>query len=364
MLSLAGSLFLYDTYRLHVAALARHDNVRYQLDHGDRGYAIRTKLLDDVTEEFLSVSSRLAVRRELAFYRAHRAATAAKYGRDIAFRGLDQLIQQSPSRTYFEVSLSALPVVSTPEHLTTRLEMVRADLRDIGSESLGTLSAFFGNTVGLVETRKGKLYGDAVVLAALRMILQPGDILLEKTPFRLTDSLIPGHWGHAAVWIGGEDDLVRLRVWDDPLVEPQRDCIRSGCGVVEALRGGVAVNDLEHFLNIDDLAVLRERGANDTRRRDLVRMALRQVGKDYDFNFDVETSDRIVCSELVYVVFTGIDWPTSKTLGRVTISPDNVAVKALEGGPFDLILLYHDGERVTGNLVGAMTGLLGEDAPR
>ena len=33
---------------------------------------------------------------------------------------------------------------------------------------------------------------------------QAGDILLEKTPFRLTDKLIPGYWGHAAVWIGGE----------------------------------------------------------------------------------------------------------------------------------------------------------------
>ncbi|WP_374758519.1 YiiX/YebB-like N1pC/P60 family cysteine hydrolase [uncultured Deefgea sp.] len=53
--------------------------------------------------------------------------------------------------------------------------------------------------------------------------------------------------------------------------------------------------------------------------------ALAQVGKEYDFNFDVVMRQRIVCSELVYVVFPELPWPISKALGRDTISPDNVA---------------------------------------
>ncbi|MCM8528789.1 MAG: hypothetical protein NE327_19860, partial [Lentisphaeraceae bacterium] len=71
--------------------------------------------------------------------------------------------------------------------------------------------------------------------------------------------------------------------------------------------------------------------------------SFRQLGKEYDFNFDVETIDKIVCSELVYQVFTDIKWPTEKALGRHTISPDNVAVKANEG-PFELVLFYHEGK--------------------
>ena len=86
-------------------------------------------------------------------------------------------------------------------------------------------------------------------------------------------------------------------------------------------------------------------------------MALRQVGKEYDFNFDVETTDRIVCSELCYVVYTDIQWPTDKTLGRATISPDNVARRAIEGR-LDLILFYHDGTRIDDQPLEQMKALM------
>jgi uncharacterized protein YycO len=113
--------------------------------------------------------------------------------------------------------------------------------------------------------------------------------------------------------------------------------------VVEALRDGVQMNTLEDFLNIDDLAVLRMKSiSNEDLAQSIVR-AFRQIGKEYDFNFDVETTDKIVCSELVYLVYPDPDWPTDRIMGRYTISPDHVARKALKDGPLSLILLYHDG---------------------
>jgi hypothetical protein len=87
---------------------------------------------------------------------------------------------------------------------------------------------------------------------------------------------------------------------------------------------------------------------------------LKQVGKDYDFNFDVETTDKIVCSELVYTVYTDIPWPTEKALGRYTISPDNVAKKALSDGSLNLVSLYHDGKEVTADRLGLLAQLMGE----
>jgi hypothetical protein len=73
------------------------------------------------------------------------------------------------------------------------------------------------------------------------------------------------------------------------------------------------------------------------------------VGKAYDFNFDVETTDKIVCSELVYLVYPEPDWPTDRIMGRYTISPDHVARKSFKGGPLRLILLYHDGKGIQEN---------------
>lgn len=60
----------------------------------------------------------------------------------------------------------------------------------------------------------------------------------------------------------------------------------------------------------------------------------------------MNTTDKIVCSELAYVSFPSIDWPTQKTLGRHNISPDNVAKLAWNNLPLELILFYHDGQLV------------------
>jgi uncharacterized protein YycO len=210
-----------------------------------------------------------------------------------------------------------------------------------------------------VEFRKGRLWNDASVAARVKATLRPGDILLEKTPFRLTDTFIPGHWGHVAVWIGTEAELKELGLWDDPVVRPHQEAIRAGRSVVEALRPGVQLNTVEHFLNVDDLAVLQRNPALDTATlRHQIRLALRQIGKEYDFNFDVETTDKIVCSGLVYVVCTDLEWPTDKALGRYTISPDNVARRALDGGPLRLALFYHEGAPVEERSAECMAELI------
>ena len=63
-----------------------------------------------------------------------------------------------------------------------------------------------------------------------------------------------------------------------------------------------------------------------------------QHGKTYDFNFDVETTDKLVCSELLYQTYGDVIWPTERYLGRYTISPDNVAeIIAQKSTPFELI---------------------------
>jgi hypothetical protein len=74
------------------------------------------------------------------------------------------------------------------------------------------------------------------------------------------------------------------------------------------------------------------------------------LGKAYDFNFDISTSDKIVCSELVYISYSYIDWPTEKTMGRYTISPDHIALKA-KNKQLSIIELYLNGQRVSSDKV-------------
>lgn len=358
-ISLSAALVLYDNY-ISVISLYRSDTVlRQHVNRGDRGFAIHAGELTRIAASFASEENRARVRRGLAWFEAH-GRQAAGEG-DSAYRYLVELIEQSPAR---QVVRARGPVAALGSTIGFFSTLSFDTLFGVKDETLHMTSLLFGNTVGLVEIRRGKLDGQPHVLGRLRRTARAGDILLEKTPFRLTDVIIPGHWGHAAVWIGTESELRELGIWEHPIVRAHHDEIREGRGVVEALRSGVQMNTLGDFLNVDDLALLRQDGLSDEQRAGIIVQALRQVGKAYDFNFDVETTDRIVCSELVYHAYGHLDWPTSRMLGRVTVSPDNIAVRATGTGPLRVAALYHDGAELLDDPRREMERLVNTDVVR
>jgi len=237
------------------------------------------------------------------------------------------------------------------------------------------LSKGFGNSAGKIKFRDGKLkHLSRVEHDNLVSQMRPLDILLEKTPFRLTDKFIPGYYGHVAIWVGTERELREVGIWSElPHLykiaqerysyegPPFQEAIRKGRYIVEALRPGVEINTLRDFLNIDDLAVLRmnecPEGASNTplclaggEKREYLLEVFKQIGKNYDFNFNVNTETEIVCSELAYRTFLDVDFQTTKTLGKHSISPKQILLKGDSGDdPFYPVLMYFEGKRVPGD---------------
>ena len=359
LMSVGAALLLYDNYLLTAALFDQDSKLRRVLNQPDKGYALQAHRLTAVKRSFLSLGNSARMQKAIAYYQKM-VLTDADPAASTARPYLQQLIAQSPS-------FAALSDGRVPANLKTsvrHLRMLSTDLlAGLSREGLNLFSMFFGNTVGLVETRRGKLYRQSDLEQQLVGQLHAGDVLLEKTPFRLTDLMIPGYWGHAAIWVGNEAELRALGVWEHPAVRPHQEHIREGKGVVEALRGGVVLNSFAHFMNVDDLAVLRPLQLDRQAQAARVVRAFRQLGKAYDFNFDVESTDRIVCSELVYQVYTEMPWPTSKQLGRATISPDQVAQRALPGGPLHVVALVENGLPVENELGNRMRALLAMDAP-
>jgi len=356
MLSLSSALLLYDNYLLAISLFEGDSKLRRILNERDPGYAVTSAALARVTLNYNSIGNRARVRRAIRFYEREslHSNTETSPSREREYLAL--LITQSPS---YSVVKKWSPFYVVGRKLGFLTGITTDTLTGMEREGVSLFSMVFGNAVGLVEVRKGKLYNKEVVLADIGSNLKAGDILLEKTPFRLTDKLIPGYWGHAAVWIGTEDELKSLGIWNNPVVARYRDEIRGGRLVVEALRSGVEMNTLQHFLNIDSLGILRKPGQSREERANTVVQALRQVGKPYDFNFDVESKGRVYCSKLVYLSYNGIDWPTRKSLGRTTFTPDDVAIKAAKDGSLQLITFYHDGKRVDDAPVVRMAELMG-----
>jgi len=360
MLSLGAALTLYDNYLLAAIVFEEDPRLRKLLNDPDQGFDVDANQLARVTLSANSPRKRHRLRKAIRRYEEEMTrleqtpSTLARMQREQSFRYLHALIEGSPSYSFVKRRKIGEIVLANFEFLGRVGKDMLKGARDDG---INLVSMGFGNTVGMYEARKGKLFADADVCTRLSAQLRPLDILLEKTPFRLTDSFIPGHFGHVAIWIGSERDLRELGLWEHPAVIPHHALIREEGTpgdshrphlIVEALRSGVQLSTLPDFLNVDDVAILRPVALADDREaiRESILLALRQVGKEYDFNFDVNTTEKIVCSELVYVAIPAIAWPTENTLGRSTISPDHVAQLAWQEDPLQLVVLYHDGKRI------------------
>jgi hypothetical protein len=357
-LVLAAALMLHDDYRLGVEPFFNLRKARRLLksDHP----AVEGEI-DSAVRHFLNPVTRARVARAVVWHRGEGALASDRSEDEIL---LDEIISQSPAYAYFTQNLASRLISEWRTGGHAAVTYVTDLTVRLGKGAMNTTSLAVGNTLGLVETRKGHLLQlpperRAVIASQLR----PLDVLLEKTPFRLTDKSIPGHYGHVAIWVGTEAELRELALWENPLVRPHHQRIQAGARIVEALRPGVQLNTLDHFLNIDDLLVLRRRELSREDTRIALLRTFSQIGKEYDFNFDVESDKRIVCSELAFVVFANEAWPTSRVLGRASISPDQVAVKARPGGSFDPVLLFHDGVEVAEKIPDTLCCLLDEDRP-
>lgn len=359
LLELASTLFLYDYY-LNTAYKVNEDKrLRRLLNQGDSGYDIGKDKLIQMQDLLSDISNLNNVHNYIKRYKSHSKKIKSLSAKNDNIAYLDRLIKNSQSYRLFGKKSFSLTLTKKG---AKRRKNVRDKLNALNRRAINGVSRSFGNFTGSYEERKGKLYHNKKIEKDIVKHLKSADILLEKTPFRLTDKMIPGYWGHAAIWIGNETELRALGIWEHPLVRKYHKKIQTGHLIAESLREGTILSTMAHFLNIDDLAVLRYRKPlSKEEKARIIIIALRQIGKAYDFNYDVETTDKIVCSQLVYLAYTHITWPTESILGRYTISPDNIAVKVTDEKKLTTILLYIDGKKVKKNKNHMMGKLLHDE---
>lgn len=214
--------------------------------------------------------------------------------------------------------------------------------------------------------------------------LQPGDILLERREWYLSNLGLPGFWTHAALYIGspGERtaffDAGEVRAWVrgqgiadgrfESLLASRSPAAASASAaphadghvprVLEAVSEGVSFTTLEHSAAADSLAVLRPRLS----RVDVARALLRAFhfsGRPYDFKFDFLTDSSLVCSELIYKTYepgpleAGISFDLDEIMGKRLATPNGMARQFDRefdsgGRQMDLVL-FLDGSEKTGS---------------
>jgi hypothetical protein len=231
---------------------------------------------------------------------------------------------------------------------------------------------FGGNTIDIgvdlahaawfpVQAETAEWLGDTKVLRRDSMLIsieqvreaakksEPGDVIVERRNWYLSNIGLPGFWPHAALWVGSPDELA---AWSkDPEIEKifkpslskyleiqhpeawkayiKPDHEGNPRRILEAISEGVSFNAAEESIRADYVAAMRPKMSKLDKARAIAR-AFGYAGRPYDFDFDFYTDTTLVCSELVFKAYEpregvkGIKLGLEKTVGRMALGPNSI----------------------------------------
>lgn len=229
----------------------------------------------------------------------------------------------------------------------------------------GLSKAFFPVQRGVAEwmgdtrvRRRGKpLIAREQVLELVKK-MQPGDIIVARQNWYLSNIGLPGFWPHAELYLGTREELAaafdeapEVKAWLSTLpgkpasfsahlasAFPAQWALYGGrdehgdpIRILESISEGVSFTGIEHGMRVDYVGVMRPRLSKLDKARAIER-AFGYQGRPYDFNFDFYSDATLVCTELVYKSYApsiglkGVKLPLVKVAGRMTL-PANEIVK-------------------------------------
>jgi 1-acyl-sn-glycerol-3-phosphate acyltransferase len=356
--SYTSASVLYETSLKFVTFFETAPDAIRKLNEPEPLWSIPPGLYDTVRRSLADPENRMLLRHAREFYDRHRAdfarhhlAAAPPFDRfHAAIERAEKTNQRSGA-----VALAASTV--TP----------LADARDVGKEAIYRAQKFISTWVGdtkVREPRGGKALIQPAHLNELRPKLKPGDLMLERRNWFLSNAFLPGYWPHSALYVGTAEDLKRLGLDRDPRVQKhwQKFLSRDDKGhervIIEAISEGVVFTSMEHSVGEADAAAFLRPNIPEARLREVIARAFSHVGKPYDFEFDFFSTDKLVCSEVVYRAYDGdIQLPLVTVMGRKTLPPIEIVRQCVQErakppGQFSFVA-YLDGNEYRGRAVFA-----------
>lgn len=249
-------------------------------------------------------------------------------------------------------------VKSLGKHADIFVENPLAVLERAAFETILPVQKKVAVQMSYIRTAKRDYLITPEILAEHQPKLQPGDILIQRRNWHMTNIGIPGFWPHVALYVGTPDEINEL--FSELEFEPM-DTIRAlypdvysamqrnaedgyPVRVIEAIRPGVVFQSLETSARCDYLGVIRPNLDKSSTFKALMG-AFSHYGKPYDLNFDFTTDNFLVCSELVYKAYRnagGLPLEPEIINGRRLLPPNQLAEQAVEemgeDGAFSFVL--------------------------
>lgn len=311
--------------------VARHSLVQRKLNEAFQELRIPRKQYTRVFEAFINERNALALLDAMKFAKKNRRKLLA--------------LRSDADVGRIAAELPRLRKALNPsfrEYLRGAWQFVSHKWRRRGVVSANNVMAGIAEGVGRVASNlyqaDNKRVTDAV-RDAIGNFLQPGDILVTRHSVALTNLFMPGFWPHAALYVGTPDqrDALGIRVPDD------KKALWTGpIATLEALKDGVRLRPLADTLAVDHFVVIRPRVPAATVRQAIERGVVHE-GKMYNFDFDFFSSDRLVCTEVIYRSYDGldgIDLPLTERAGRKTLAAEDLLDYALDAASFEPVAIF------------------------
>ena len=253
-------------------------------------------------------------------------------------------------------------VINSVDPITRGETSIRGDVRAVQT---GLKHTWYPAQSGVAEwfgdTRRRRIGWYLITpeqVAEIDPELHPGDLLVSRKNWYLSNVGLPGFWPHALLYLGEPDKLITF--FDAPEVEAwilestgealsfqqllEREhplawrAYAAGPGhegehpfrVIEATSEGIGFSTMEHAAG-DYLAAMRPR-LDKVALAQSVLESFKHYQKPYDYDFDFATDHTLVCTELVWRALRpgpekdGIDWEMVEVAGRRTL-PANAMVE-------------------------------------
>lgn len=329
----AGATVMQESVAL-VTGCGGDDVVRRKLNEGDPAWGLRPGMFDEVYASVTAPRNVDTFAEMAAYFDERREA----WDRD-GLLPRDDLAWLEKRIARAREQVAAAPLDLGAARLGQWVSRVKADWYSPVYATQSMVSTWIGDTK--VADREPCIRLGQIDDVATK--LRPGDILLERRNWFFSNAFLPGFWPHAVLYVGTMKDLEQLGLikkdarggWtsDIPAVRDRiaRYAVLAEDGtehrVIESVSDGVIFNSLHHSLHADYVAALRPR-LSDGQKAEAIAKAFGHEGKPYDFEFDFFSSDKLVCTELVYRAYEGmLHFPLVRVMGRDTLPALEIARK-------------------------------------
>lgn len=338
----AGALILVDAARFLRETIHESPVIRDKLNEAIPAFSIPAGVYERVQQSLTSPVNawRLYHAAEYFEQQAERLRQAANDG---SLRNVLAVIDRLKDR----VRVSVSQYISTRIRVRTR-QGVNKLTRDGLGRVLYRIQRLMSMLASSISTRPShRPHLPLAIVEQIQDCICPGDVLLTRKDFALTNYFLPGYWPHAALYIGDAAALKQCGLADHPQLRSRWEWLQSlddqqPGRVLEALKDGVQIRTLDSPLSSDSVVVLRPQLAEESVNAALARGVVHE-GKPYDFDFDFTRSDRLVCTEVVYRTYEGLDgvhFPLTRRAGRMTLGACDLLSMAQQRLHFKIIAAY------------------------